>query len=147
MRMQKIRAAIVATVIAVAGTVGVVGCSSDAGTDSPKGAGTDASSSEVQDEPQDDASDVVEDLETAREAVIEAMEYGTWTQVMLAPDVDGPTQKYGLLVMPFIKTDAASRVTGTVTLDGDNFRIEADSAATGRTWQIDQDGNITEVTD
>ena len=28
---------------------------------------------------------------------------------------------------------------------GGNFVIEAESAATGQTWQIDQDGNITEA--
>jgi hypothetical protein len=98
--------------------------------------------------PVDPASvDVATDLETARDAVVEAMGYGTYDQVMLASDVDGPTQKYGLMVMPFVKTDAAARVTGTVNIDGEDFVIEAESAETGTTWQIDQDGTITEKTE
>ncbi len=66
---------------------------------------------------------------------------------MLAADVDRPTQKYGLLVMPFVKSDAAEKVTGTVTIDGGKYTIDAVSAATGKTWQIDQDGVITEKTE
>ena len=63
-------------------------------------------------------------------------------------DVDGPTIKYGLMVMPFVQTEAADRVTGTVNVAEDgSFVIEAVSAATGKTWQIDQDGSITEVTE
>lgn len=88
---------------------------------------------------------VTPDLQTAREAVIEAIGYGDWSQVMLAPDVTGPTQKYGLLVMPFVATDAVSRVTGTVALEGENYVIEATDAAGEVVCQIDQDGTITRV--
>jgi hypothetical protein len=64
---------------------------------------------------------------------------------MLAGDVKQPTQKYGLLVMPFVKSEAAKRVTGTVDIADGKYVIEAESAETGETWQIDQDGNITQV--
>lgn len=98
-------------------------------------------------EPVDPSSvDVATDLQTARDAVEEALGYGKYDQVMLASDVDGPTEKYGLMVMRFVKTEAAERVTGTVEIDGKDFVIEAESAKTGKTWQIDQDGTITEKT-
>lgn len=89
--------------------------------------------------------DVAEDLQTARQAVLDALADDDWAQVMLASDVDAPTVKYGLMVMPFVASEAAARVTGTVTIDGGDFVIEAESAASGETWQIDQDGTITKV--
>ena len=89
--------------------------------------------------------DVAVDLQTARDTVIEARGYGTWDQVMLASDVDGPTQKYGLLVMPLVKSDAAETVTGTVPIEGEKFTIDATSKATGATCRIDQDGAISIV--
>jgi hypothetical protein len=66
---------------------------------------------------------------------------------MLAGDVKQPTQKYGLLVMPFVKSEAAKRVTGTVDIADGKYVIEAESAETGETWQIDQDGNITQASE
>lgn len=91
--------------------------------------------------------DVAEDLENARQAVADALaDDDSWDQIMLASDVDSPTVKYGLLVVPYSFSDAASRVQGTVTIDDGEYTIEADSAADDRTWQIDQDGTITEVT-
>jgi hypothetical protein len=38
-------------------------------------------------------------------------------------------------------------VQGTISISDGEFTIDGDSAATGQTWQIDQDGNITEVTE
>lgn len=91
--------------------------------------------------------DVAEDLENARQAVADALaDDDSWDQIMLASDVDSPTVKYGLLVVPYSFSDAASRVQGTITIDDGNYTIDADSAADDRTWQIDQDGTITEVT-
>ncbi|WP_062379970.1 hypothetical protein [Demequina pelophila] len=129
---NKVRAAGLALLLAAGGSFALTGC---AGDDSSAEAAV-----EVADV------DVATDLETARQAVLDALADDDWAQVMLASDVEGPTVKYGLMVMPFVKTDAASRVTGTVDIvDGDQFKIEADSAETGTTWQIDQDGTITEV--
>lgn len=134
MNINKVRAGGLAVLIAATGTFALAGCSSDG-----------ESNTEVT---QEVNVDVATDLEGARAAVEEALaEDPSWAQVMLAGDVDAPTQKYGLLVMPFVKSDAAAKVTGTVNIDGNKYTIEAESAATGQTWQIDQDGNITEVTE
>lgn len=129
-----LRTAGFALLLASGGAFALTGCASDA----PAAEETAAEQSTV---------DVATDLETARQAVLDALADDDWAQVMLASDVDAPTVKYGLMVMPFAATDAASRVTGTVTIDGGNFVIEAESAATGQTYQIDQDGTITEVTE
>lgn len=127
MKNSRMRTAEAAVALVGAMTMGLGACSSDTAT---------ADISQC---------DVTEDLENARQTVIEAQGYGTWTQVMLASDVKEPTQKYGLLVMPFVKSDAAETVTGTVDLDGDKFIIDAKSKANGVTCRIDQDGQITVV--
>lgn len=134
MNNTKVRATCLALLIAATGAFGLTACSSDGGSEgSSEGTQVDV--------------DVAEDLETARQAVLDALADDDWAQVMLASDVDAPTVKYGLMVMPYVASEAAARVTGTVSIDGGNFVIEAESAATGQTWQIDQDGTITEVTE
>lgn len=135
MNKNKVHAALLATLILGTGAFGLAGCSSDTST----GESSQVETTDV---------DVADDLETARQAVLDALaEDPDWTQVMLAGDVTQPTQKYGLLVMPFVKSDAAKHVTGTVAIDGGKFVIEAESEATGQIWQIDQDGTISEVTE
>lgn len=119
--------------VALTGAFGLTACSSDDG-----GSAAETTTADV---------DVAGDLQTARQAVLDALADDDWAQVMLASDVDAPTVKYGLMVMPYVASDAAARVTGTVTIDGGAFVIEAESAATGETWQIDQDGTITQVTE
>jgi len=134
MNTHKLRAGALAALIAMTGTFGLTACAGDS-----TGAG---GSSQTQ----TDEVDVAEDLQTARQAVEDALaEDPNWTQVMLAGDVTQPTQKYGILVMPFVKSDAAAKVTGTVNIDGGKYVIEAESEASGETWQIDQDGNISQV--
>lgn len=120
-------------VIAFTGVAGLTACSSSG--DKPAASSAAAEST----------ADVAGDLTTARQAVLDALKDKDWAQVMLASDVAEPTVKYGLMVMPFVKTDKAERVTGTVNVDGGKFVIEAVSAADGKTWQIDQDGTITEA--
>lgn len=126
--------------IAVTGTFGLAACGSDSGEGSTSKSTSDGTS--------DNASvdvDVTADLNAARTAVTDALaEDSSWGQIMLASDVKAPTVKYGMLVVPFTPTEAASRVTGTVTITDGKFVIEADSAATDKTWVIDQDGAITE---
>jgi hypothetical protein len=140
MNTSTLRAGALAAIILATGTFGLAGCSGDSGTTS----GSSSSSSSSQSE----TADVATDLETARQAIEDALaEDPNWTQVMLAGDVKQPTQKYGLLVMPFVKSDAAKHVTGTVNITDGKYVIEAESAETGETWQIDQDGNITQVTE
>jgi hypothetical protein len=140
MNTSTLRAGALAAIILATGTFGLAGCAGDSGTTS----GSSSSSSSSQSE----TADVATDLETARQAIEDALaEDPNWTQVMLAGDVKQPTQKYGLLVMPFVKSDAAKHVTGTVNITDGKYVIEAESAETGETWQIDQDGNITQVTE
>lgn len=126
---KKLAAAAAAGVLAL----GLAACSSDDATSEEGGAAACAA--------------LETDLTTARQAVLDALEDDpNWTQVMLAGDVEAPTQKYGLLVMPFVKSDAADSVTGTVNIDGGDFVIEAEDVD-GLVCQIDQDGNVSEVTE
>lgn len=126
--------------IAATATFGLTACGSD--DDTTTGSSTSAAAEGA--EAAADV-DVADDLETARTAVADALaEDDSWNQIMLASDVKAPTVKYGMLVVPFTPSDAASRVTGTVAIEDGAFVIEADSEATGQTWQIDQDGIITE---
>ena len=119
--------------VAVTGAFGLTACGS--GDDSAGGSSSESESADV---------DVATDLENARTAVADALaEDDSWAQIMLASDVKEPTVKYGLLVVPFVPSDAASRVQGTIDIKDGEYTIEADSAATGETWQIDQDGTIT----
>ncbi len=136
MNRSKVLTTCLGLLVALTGAFGLAACG---GGDEPSPA---ASSQSAQTDV-----DVAQDLQTARQAVLDALaDDPDWTQVMLAGDVKAPTQKYGLLVMPFVASDAASHVTGTVNVDGGKFVVEATSAATGKTWQIDQDGAVTEVT-
>ena len=91
--------------------------------------------------------DVYQDLQNAREAVVENLRWGdtVWSQIMLADDVQFPEIKYGLLVVPFFPSDLTARHTRTVDITGGNFTIQITSAETGIVWAIDQDGNITRV--
>lgn len=126
-------------VVALTGAFGLAACGSD------DSGSTGGSSSEEQAASE---SDIAEDLENARTAVADALaEDDSWAQIMLASDVQAPTVKYGLLVVPYTYSDAASRIQGTVNIDGGKYTIDGDSAETGKTWQIDQDGTITEVTE
>lgn len=137
MNKSKIWSGGCAVLIAATGAFSLTACSS--------GDGADGTETEVT---QAATVDVADDLELARSTVLEALsDDPTLTQVMLASDVDLPTQQYGLLVMPYVASDASSRVTGTVSVDEGDFVIDAESAGTGETWQIDQDGNITQVVD
>lgn len=135
MKRSKVLTAGLGLLVAFTGAFGLTACSSDStgGGDAAETATADV--------------DVAEDLQTAKQAVDDALADDDWAQVMLASDVDAPTVKYGLMVMPFVKTEAAERVTGTVNIDGGKYVIEAVSAETGQTWQIDQDGTITEVSE
>lgn len=136
MKNHKVLTTSLGLLIAVTGVFGLSACGSNDG-------GTEGSSETA---PAD--VDVVEDLENARTAVADALaEDDSWAQIMLASDVDAPTVKYGLLVVPYVASDAAEHVQGTITIDDGNYTIDAESAATGQTWQIDQDGTIAEVSE
>lgn len=134
MKSSKIVTVALGLTIAFTGAVGLAACSTEGSTPS-----TSVSEGTV---------DVAADLESARQAILDALaEDDSWGQIMLASDVTRPTVKYGLLVVPYVHSEAADHVQGTITITDGQFTIEAESAATGETWQIDQDGTITQVTD
>ncbi|MDR1513763.1 MAG: hypothetical protein LBS56_09845 [Propionibacteriaceae bacterium] len=67
------------------------------------------------------------------------------TNVMLASDVDRPTQKYGMWVLPYHPSDAVEKFTMKIEIkDGTDFHVTAVSAETGKTWRMDQAGVMTE---
>lgn len=138
MKRNKVLTSALGVAVALTGVVGLTACGSDDSGSGGSSAGAQAASE----------SDIAEDLENARAAVADALaEDDSWAQIMLASDVTAPTVKYGLLVVPYTFSEAASRIQGTVTIDDGSYTIDGDSAETGQTWQIDQDGTITEVTD
>ena len=136
MKNNKVLTTSLGLLVAVTGAFGLSACGSDDG-------GAAGPSETVQADV-----DVADDLENARTAVADALaEDDSWAQIMLASDVDAPTVKYGLLVVPYEASEAAKRVQGTITIDNGSYTIDAESAATGLTWQIDQEGAITEVSE
>ncbi|PVU83565.1 hypothetical protein DDP54_11815 [Cellulomonas sp. WB94] len=138
MKSNKVLSTGLGLLVAVTGVLGLAACGSD--SDDSSSSGSTSASSQA-------AVDVTDDLQNARKAVADALaEDDSWAQIMLASDVEAPTVKYGLLVVPYTASDAAKRVQGTVTITDGTYKIEAESAATGKTWQIDQDGSITEKT-
>jgi hypothetical protein len=67
------------------------------------------------------------------------------TSVMLASDVDQPTQKYGMWVLPYHPSDAVKKFTMKIEItDGTDFAVSATSAETGKTWKMNQDGELSE---
>ncbi len=138
MKRNKLVSTSIALVLAGAGVLTLAACSDEAGAAAPPAAADTASTAAE--------SDVVEDLQGARQAILDGIASdGDWPQIMLADDIGQPEVKYGMLVMPFFLSDAGSRVTRTVTIEDGNFTIDVTSAETGLVWRIDQDGNITEA--
>ncbi|TKR27213.1 hypothetical protein FA014_01700 [Cellulomonas hominis] len=139
MKRNKALTSALGVVVALTGVFGLTACGSDDGGSSTSSSSGEQAASE---------SDIAEDLENARTAVADALaEDDSWAQIMLASDVSAPTVKYGLLVVPYTASEAASRIQGTVNIEDGKYTIDGDSAETGQTWQIDQDGTITEVTE
>jgi len=93
-----------------------------------------------------ESAEFVADLEAGVNTINEKLaEDDTMTQIMLASDVDQPTQKYGMWVMPYHPSEAVEKFMSTVQIDGGKFVVTATSAETGKEWQMDQDGALTEV--
>ena len=138
MKRNKMLSTGLGLMIAATGVFGLTACGSD---DNASG---NESGNAAESAPAD--VDIADDLKNARTAVADALaEDDSWGQIMLASDVKAPTVKYGMLVVPYSYSEATSRVQGTVTITDGKYTIDADSAATDKTWQIDQDGTITEV--
>lgn len=137
MKSNKIIATGLGLLVAVSGAFGLTACSSD-DSSSSGGSTTAAADNKAAD------CDITEDLKAAQKAVADALaEDSSWAQIMLANDVKAPTVKYGLLVVPYTHSDAASKVQGTIAITDGKFTIEGTSAATSKVWVIDQDGKIT----
>lgn len=146
MKTTKVLASGIGLVLATGAVLGLAACGDDNGD---SGAAADTSTTAPANGAAEEAVevDVREDLEAARAAVAENLEWGgdAWAQIMLADDVVAPEMKYGQLVVPFHMSEAGARHTRTVNIDNGNFRIEIESAETGITWQIDQDGTISQA--
>lgn len=67
------------------------------------------------------------------------------TQIMLASDVDKPTQKYGMWVMPYYPSDAVEDYMSTIQVEDGEFHVTATSSETGQEWEMNQDGDMTEA--
>ncbi|MBN8882148.1 hypothetical protein EDD28_1455 [Salana multivorans] len=140
MNTKRLLSSVAGLALVAGGAFGLAACGGDSNGGTTGG---DGGSSE--DAPAASESDIAEDLQNARQAVLDALaEDDSWSQIMLASDVKAPTVKYGLLVVPYSFSEAASRIQSTVDIKDGKFTIDGDSAATGQTWVIDQDGNITE---
>lgn len=89
-----------------------------------------------------------EDLVKARQVILDTLaENGELTQIYLANDVDKPTEKYGMLVVPYDWSDETEKLTTSIVkIDNGKFVIGALAAGSQKEYQIDQDGKISEVT-
>ena len=87
------------------------------------------------------------DLEAARQTILSTLEErGDLPEIYLASDVKKPEEKYGMLVVPYVHSEATEKLTTSIVkINGGAFTIGAISASTGTEWQIDQDGTITEA--
>ena len=128
-----------AAALALTSAVGLTACS---------GSGTTADSSSAPSAAQGEDAATKEDLEKARQVILDTLaENGELTQIYLANDVDKPTEKYGMLVVPYDWSDATEKLTTSIVkIDNGKFVIGALAAESQKEYQIDQDGKITEVT-
>lgn len=130
--------------LATAGMFGVAACSDSGSSD-------DTTTTQSTDGGQD-AGDAAEseafiaDLEAGVKIINDQIaKVGDMPQIMLASDVDNPTQKYGMWVMPYYPSDAVEKYISTVQIEDGSFVVTATSADTGKQWQMDQDGNLSEA--
>lgn len=134
-------------VVALAASAGLGACgSSDSSSESSSSVASavaeDATQSGVADG--DDAG-VKADLEAARQVVLTTLEEnGDLPKIMLASDVTKPEEKYGMLVVPYIPSDASEKIVSTVNIENGKFEITGVSAETGKEYVINQDGEISE---
>lgn len=146
--MKKTIARLGTAVATVALAFGLSACGGDGGStgDSTSGGGE---TSEEAEAPAGESDEFMADIAEAVQIINDqiAAESAPMTQIMLASDVDNPTQKYGMWVMPFYPSDATEKYMSTIQIeDGTNFQVELTSAATGAVWVSDQDGNVSEKT-
>ncbi len=136
-----------AMTVAVTAAFGLSACgSSDNGSSSSGAAATSQAAEEAPANDSGESEAFVADLEAGVQLINDqiAQESGM-TQVMLASDVDQPTQKYGMWVLPYKPSEAVEKFTKQIQIeDGTKFVVTAVSAETGKSWNMDQDGNLAE---
>lgn len=124
-----------ALALALTGSSALAACS---GSDAPA-----ASDSAAQGE---DA-ETKADLELARKTILDTLaDNPDLDQIYLASDVKKPTEKYGMLVVPYAYSEATEKLTTSIVKieKGPKFIIGAVAAESQKTWEIDQDGKISE---
>lgn len=127
---------------AVVGIAGLAACGDSSDGDNGAGSGDSATAEgAVASESDEFVADLTEGVKIVNDQIAEV---GGMTQIMLASDVEQPTQKYGMWVMPFYPSDAVEKYISTIQIDEGNFVVTATSAETGVEWQMDQDGNLAE---
>lgn len=132
-----------AAILAVALGVGLGACSSDSSSSSATTQGAPAEAADGED------AETKADLELARQTILDTLaENPDLDQIYLASDVKKPTEKYGMLVVPYAYSEATEKLTTSIVKiePGPKFVIGAVAAESQKTWEIDQDGNIAEAT-
>ncbi|WP_115727492.1 hypothetical protein [Actinomyces culturomici] len=132
-----------AVALAVSAGAGLAACS---GSDSAAGSSQSSSASASQGE---DA-ETKADLEAARQTILDTLKDNPdLTQIYLASDVKKPTEKYGMLVVPYAYSEATEKLTTSIVKieSGPKFIIGAVAKESQKTWEIDQDGKISEKTE
>lgn len=120
---------------------GLAACSGGSGD---SGASTSATAT-VEGEDAETKADLVLALETVQQTLADNPDL---TQIYLANDVDKPTEKYGMLVVPYHHSEATEKLTTSVVeIENGKYVIGAVALESQKTWLIDQDGNITEKTE
>lgn len=138
--MKKIARAIAALLVALTAAFALTACGGSAAP-APGGSGGDPGASSGESE------GFVKDLTDGVTIINDFLkDKPDATQVMLASDVDRPTEKYGLTELPFKPSDAVKKFTQTIEVAGGKFVVTAVSAETDKTWTMDQDGTMAEVT-
>lgn len=147
MKNNILRAGFVMAVAVTAG-FGLSACgSSDDGSSSSEGTSTSQAADDSQKNDSGESEAFVADLQDGVKLINDQIaEEADMTQIMLASDVDQPTQKYGMWVLPYKPSDAVEKFTKQIQIeDGTKFVVTAVSADSGKTWNMDQDGNMTEA--
>lgn len=141
MRKKFIRGGLAAAML-VAATFGATACGSDDTAAPETNNSVDAGEATTGDESAEFVADLTEGVKIISDQLAEDPAI---TQIMLASDVEQPTQKYGMWVMPYYPSEAVDSFISTVQVEDGNFVVTATSAESGKEWQMDQDGNLSEV--
>lgn len=134
--------------VATGATFGLTACSSDEPAPSQGGDTNTSQGEEVEDTTDKaESAEFIADMEEGVQIINDMIaENPDMTQIMLASDVEQPTQKYGLWVMPYYPSDAVQKYTMSIQIEnGTDFYVTAISAETGKTWEMDQAGNMREA--